>query len=195
MRYVETTILAAEGRDEEARATARAAAEVTAGTTAAALRIRDLFRLSTLGAATREETDELIQLAATTDLPLATEAVRRLSARSVEEESTPVDELRLHNLWTADHGERWTEPGGIERLPAHSPALASGEELTRREHEIAVLVVEGLTNREIATRLFLSVRTVESHVYQARLKVGAASRRDLGRMVAAGVVPVPPGVR
>lgn len=195
MRYVETTILAAEGRDEEARATARAAAEVTAGTTAAALRIRDLFRLSTLGAATREETDELIQLAATTDLPLATEAVRRLSARSVEEESTPVDELRLHNLWTADHGERWTEPGGIERLPAHSPALASGEELTRREHEIAVLVVEGLTNREIATRLFLSVRTVESHVYQARLKVGAASRRDLGRMVAAGVVPVPPGPR
>ncbi|WP_156784799.1 LuxR C-terminal-related transcriptional regulator [Microbacterium sp. BH-3-3-3] len=195
MRYVETTILAAEGRDEEARATARAAAEVTAGTTAAALRIRDLFRLSTLGAATREETDELIQLAATTDLPLAAEAVRRLSARSAEEESTPVDELRLHNLWTADHGERSAEPGGIERLPAHSPALASGEELTRREHEIAVLVVEGLTNREIATRLFLSVRTVESHVYQARLKVGAASRRDLGRMVAAGVVPVPPGVR
>ncbi|MBD8205671.1 hypothetical protein IFU08_00265 [Microbacterium sp. CFBP 8790] len=195
MRYVETTILAAEGRDEEARATARAAAEVTAGTTAAALRIRDLFRLSTLGAATREETDELIQLAATTDLPLAAEAVRRLSARSAEEESTPVDELRLHNLWTADHGERSAEPGGIERLPAHSPALASGEELTRREHEIAMLVVEGLTNREIATRLFLSVRTVESHVYQARVKVGAASRRDLGRMVAAGVVPVPPGVR
>ena len=57
-------------------------------------------------------------------------------------------------------------------------------ELTDREHEIALLVSRQLTNKEIARQLFLSVRTVESHVYTARGKVGARTRRELGRMVA-----------
>ncbi|WP_431030731.1 helix-turn-helix transcriptional regulator [Plantibacter sp. RU18] len=55
--------------------------------------------------------------------------------------------------------------------------------LTKRELEITHLVAQGLSNQEIAIRLFLSVRTVESHVLQARTKLGAARRRDLGRMV------------
>lgn len=57
-------------------------------------------------------------------------------------------------------------------------------ELTGREHEIALLVARQLSNKEIAQRLFLSVRTVESHVYTARGKLGARSRRELGRLVA-----------
>jgi DNA-binding CsgD family transcriptional regulator len=59
--------------------------------------------------------------------------------------------------------------------------------LTRRELEVGLLIAEGLSNQEIATRLFLSVRTVESHVLQARTKVGAGRRRDLGRIVAQSV--------
>lgn len=55
--------------------------------------------------------------------------------------------------------------------------------LTKRELEISRLVAQGLSNQEIADRLFLSVRTVESHVLQARTKLGAARRRDLGRLV------------
>jgi len=51
--------------------------------------------------------------------------------------------------------------------------------LTHRESEIAHLAAKGLSNRQIASTLFLSVRTVESHLYQARAKLGAASRRDL----------------
>ncbi|MGG7508916.1 helix-turn-helix transcriptional regulator [Plantibacter sp. YIM 135249] len=62
--------------------------------------------------------------------------------------------------------------------------------LTRRELEIARLVADGLSNQEIASKLFLSVRTVESHVLQARAKLGAARRRDLGRLV---MPPAPPG--
>lgn len=194
LRHVETTILANEDRLEEARTSARSAAEFTRGTTAAALRIRDLFRLFTLGGASAEEVDELVQLAATTDLPLASEAVRRVSAHDSDEEGMPVDELRLHRLWSTEAPPEPGDGGRVERLPAHPAGLVSTEELTRREHEIAELVTEGLTNREIATRLFLSVRTVESHVYQARLKVGASSRRELGRMVAEGVVAVPTGI-
>nr|WP_304609476.1 helix-turn-helix transcriptional regulator [Plantibacter sp. VKM Ac-2880] len=59
--------------------------------------------------------------------------------------------------------------------------------LTRRELEVGMLIAQGLSNQEIATRLFLSVRTVESHVLQARTKVGAGRRRDLGRIVAQSV--------
>lgn len=66
---------------------------------------------------------------------------------------------------------------------ARSDGDGSEEALTTREREVAVLAGRGLSNREIAGRLFLSVRTVESHVYLARRKLGAASRRELaGRL-------------
>jgi DNA-binding CsgD family transcriptional regulator len=182
--YVQTTILAAEGRHDAARVAARGAAELTRGRSAAALRIRDLFRLTALGAASEDEVDELVQLAATTDLPLAAEAVRRASARSTVEEELPVDELRLHALWSTRDARRQHHNAVID-IPRPPEVDAATGELTAREHEIALMADEGLTNREIASRLFLSVRTVESHIYQARAKVGAASRRELGRMVAA----------
>jgi len=58
--------------------------------------------------------------------------------------------------------------------------------LTRREREVANLVAEGLTNREIATRLFISERTAESHVEQIRGKLGFHSRVQIAAWVAAG---------
>lgn len=51
--------------------------------------------------------------------------------------------------------------------------------LTRREREIAELVAEGLTNREIARRLFISERTAEGHVEQIRNKLGFSSRSQV----------------
>lgn len=181
--YVQTTVLVAEGRIAHARGAARAAAELSAGSTAAALRIRDLFRLVSLGIAEADEIDELVQLAATTDLPLAADAVRRASAQSAADDGVPVNELRLHALWSTTPTDV-TDPSNAPAATAPPPP-ASPEDLTSREREVALLANDGLTNREIAARLFLSIRTVESHVYQARVKVGAASRRDLARMVAA----------
>jgi DNA-binding CsgD family transcriptional regulator len=51
--------------------------------------------------------------------------------------------------------------------------------LSAREREIADLIVAGNTNREIAQALFLSVRTVESHVYRLLRKLNLTSRREL----------------
>ncbi|MGN7186761.1 LuxR C-terminal-related transcriptional regulator [Microbacterium enclense] len=184
--YVQTTVLAAEGCRAAARNAARAAADLTRGRSAAALRIRDLFRLTALKAATDDEVDELVQLAATTDLPLAADAVRRASARSAAEQGLPVDELRLHALWSTTDADETPEQDAADDAPPPAARAEGWGGLTAREREIAMMAGAGLTNREIAGRLFLSVRTVESHIYQARTKVGAPSRRELGRMVAAG---------
>jgi len=59
--------------------------------------------------------------------------------------------------------------------------------LTRREREVALLVAQGLSNREIATQLFISERTAESHVEQIRGKLGFHSRVQIAAWVAAGL--------
>ncbi|MBH0130348.1 LuxR family transcriptional regulator [Salinibacterium sp. NK8237] len=54
--------------------------------------------------------------------------------------------------------------------------------LTHREQQIAALVVEGLTNREAAHELHLSVRTIETHLGRIFAKVGVRSRTQLGHL-------------
>jgi DNA-binding NarL/FixJ family response regulator len=56
--------------------------------------------------------------------------------------------------------------------------------LSRREVEVARLVAEGKTNREIAAELFLSNRTVESHLSRVFAKLGVSSRAAVGAVLA-----------
>jgi DNA-binding CsgD family transcriptional regulator len=58
-------------------------------------------------------------------------------------------------------------------------AAASVTTLTRREREIALLVASGLSNRDIATRLFISKRTVDAHVEHIFAKLEISSRVKL----------------
>jgi predicted ATPase/DNA-binding CsgD family transcriptional regulator len=58
--------------------------------------------------------------------------------------------------------------------------------LTRREEEIAALIAEGLTNAEIAERLFISRRTAEGHVDHIRDKLGFRSRAQIAAWVSEG---------
>jgi DNA-binding CsgD family transcriptional regulator len=51
--------------------------------------------------------------------------------------------------------------------------------LTRREREIAALVAKGMSNRQIATRLLLSPRTVDFHVGNIRTKLGFGTRAQV----------------
>jgi len=67
--------------------------------------------------------------------------------------------------------------------PAVPEPPAPARPLTRREKEIAGLVAEGLGNREIADRLFLSKRTVDSHMEHIFTKLGFSSRTQLANWV------------
>lgn len=55
--------------------------------------------------------------------------------------------------------------------------------LTPRELEIALLVASGKPNRRIAAELFLSLRTVENHLYAVYAKLGIRSRTELALAV------------
>ena len=52
-------------------------------------------------------------------------------------------------------------------------------QLTRREAQLVELAREGLSNAEIADRLVISVRTVETHLYRGMQKLGINDRRAL----------------
>jgi predicted ATPase/DNA-binding CsgD family transcriptional regulator len=67
--------------------------------------------------------------------------------------------------------------------------MGSAIELSRREREVAMLVAEGLTNRQIADRLFIAERTAEGHVEQIRNKLGFTSRSQIAAWMAAGAQP------
>lgn len=69
---------------------------------------------------------------------------------------------------------------------ANTPSLRQAAQplpLTVREREIANLVAAGLSNRQIADRLTVSVRTVEGHLYRACSKMDVTDRESLGALI------------
>jgi DNA-binding CsgD family transcriptional regulator len=63
------------------------------------------------------------------------------------------------------------------------PGAASGVgTLSARERELVTLVAQGASNAEIAAQLYISVRTVSSHLDRIRDKTGCRRRADLTRL-------------
>src|SRR5207237_2458164 len=58
--------------------------------------------------------------------------------------------------------------------------------LSTREREVALLVADGLTNRKIAARLFISERTVESHLERIRRRLGFHHRSEVAAWIGRG---------
>jgi DNA-binding NarL/FixJ family response regulator len=63
--------------------------------------------------------------------------------------------------------------------------VRSGPELTPSEQRIASLVAQGMTNRAVADRLFISPKTVEATIARTYAKLGISSRAQLGAVMAA----------
>jgi len=106
--------------------------------------------------------------------PVLTEALgtfRRLRARSWAQRAEA--ELRACGVAVADR-------------PGEPDALS---ELTPQQLQIVRLASDGLTNREIGDRLFLSPRTVSSHLYRSYPKLGVAGRHQLRDVIARASTP------
>jgi len=76
-----------------------------------------------------------------------------------------------------------TEYALLLTAPGPEPATAAGAaQLSARERELVTLIARGLTNAQIAAELFISVRTVASHLDRIRDKTGCRRRTDLTRL-------------
>jgi len=108
--------------------------------------------------------------------PVLTQALgtfRRLGARSWAQRAEA--ELRACGV-------------AIAGAPAERDALA---ELTPQQRQSVRLASHGLTNRQIGDRLFLSPRTVSSHLYRSYPKLGVAGRHQLRDVIARASTPTP----
>jgi DNA-binding NarL/FixJ family response regulator len=74
--------------------------------------------------------------------------------------------------------------GKPAQAPVAVPGHAGPGPLGQREAEVARLVADGLTNKQIGTRLFISERTVDSHVRSILNKLGFSSRAQIAAWIA-----------
>ncbi len=62
------------------------------------------------------------------------------------------------------------------------PRTAALDQLSQQEQQVTRLVAEGLSNRQIGERLFLSPRTVGAHLYRIFPRLGVSSRTQLAAL-------------
>ena len=96
--------------------------------------------------------------------------------------------------WDATRAEARMRPYGIrrgQRGPRDRRPATGWDALTPTELRVAFLVADGLSNPAIAAELFLSYRTVQTHVSHILAKLGARSRAEVAHE-AAGHRPTQP---
>lgn len=123
------------------------------------------------------------------DLGLAATAVRQALVAMVGSRTDRPARVRMRSVrghWFELHAERLAGPAGdvaITVQPATAqqiaPLLMGAVGLSRREREVAGLVLDGLPTQDIAGRLFVSPLTVQDHLKSIFEKTGVRSRRQL----------------
>jgi DNA-binding CsgD family transcriptional regulator len=105
---------------------------------------------------------------------------QKLDARAAFDEA--------HEAFARLGAARWTETASAElrRLATRR----APDELTPTERQIAVLAATGLSNPEIAARVYVSRKTVEANLARAYRKLGISSRAQLGRALAGDAEPI-----
>ncbi|MEU5316706.1 AAA family ATPase [Streptomyces sp. NPDC021056] len=86
--------------------------------------------------------------------------------------------------WLRQVDAATAQPVVAPERPAPVPTTDALEGLASMERQVAALVMEGATNREIAARLFISVKTVEATLTRVYRKLGIRSRVDIVRLAA-----------
>jgi DNA-binding CsgD family transcriptional regulator len=102
-------------------------------------------------------------------------AGKRCDAREALQQARAIMESAGATLWAA---QALTELGRL------GGRRGSGRTLTGAEERVAGLVAEGKTNREVAAALFVTERTVETHLSSVYRKLGVRSRSELARRLA-----------
>ena len=106
------------------------------------------------------------------------ERVGYLLKDRVQDIAVVVDALRR-----VDGGETVIDPTIVSRLLGRRRREDPVERLTEREREVLGLIAEGMSNKAIAARLFVTERTVEAHVTQIFQKLGLPESPDQHRRV------------
>lgn len=79
-----------------------------------------------------------------------------------------------------------------DELRRARPRQRRDDQLTAAEERVAGLVAAGMTNREVAARLYTTVATVEAHLTRIYSKLGVRSRTELARRASEGGLPANP---
>ena len=120
----------------------------------------------------------IVVLTMQSDPELAREALRSGATGFVLKESAKEELIQAVRL--AADGRTYLSPElGAKLAPETSAPVASPDDLSAREIEVLRLIALGHTNGEIASQLFLSVRTVESHRAHIQQKTQQSSRAEL----------------
>jgi DNA-binding NarL/FixJ family response regulator len=82
-------------------------------------------------------------------------------------------------------GETVIDPTIVSRLVGRRRRRGPLADLSQRERQVLELIAEGMSNRAIATRLYVTERTVEAHVTQIFQKLGLPESPDQHRRVLA----------
>ncbi|MGH9247026.1 MAG: ATP-binding protein [Acidimicrobiales bacterium] len=95
-----------------------------------------------------------------------------------------IDEARVHAEKAAQFLRRWRgwrveELEAVQRRLGLGPEVTGSDALTPREREVVKLVAEGLTNSQLADRLYISPRTAAVHVSNILSKMGMSSRTEV----------------
>jgi DNA-binding NarL/FixJ family response regulator len=201
-------VVAAEGSVSAAVALARQAAEVAASQHQPVVEVFALHTAVCFG--DRSVADRLAQLATQVDGPRAPAAAAHATALAAEDgaglhaASVQLEQIgalllaadaaaQAAAVYTCQgrRGSARTAAARAHHLAqacegARTPALAALTAplpLTDREREIVTLAASGISNREIAQRLVVSVRTVENHLYRASTKLGTTDRAALAALL------------
>jgi DNA-binding NarL/FixJ family response regulator len=175
------------GEAEEGEEAIKLARELTPDVVLMDIRMPGLDGLAATRTITADERLSSVRIVMLTTFELdeyVFEALRAGASGFLVKDTEPQELIRA--VRAVAHGEALLSPSVTRRLiaefatrakePVQSPEL---DHLTDREREVMALVAEGLSNEEIAERLFVSPATAKTHVSRAMVKLNARDRAQL----------------